>query len=141
MAIDTLTHPSMAVNVSPWMTIAGIGSFEACCRPLSTAPFGAAEAEEMARAIRVLADPVRLRLVSLLAGVDEACVCELVAPLGVSQPTVSHHLKVLHDVGLVDRDQRGRWVYYRLRRAPLGALARALTPEVPATAGSARAVR
>ena len=71
----------------------------------------------MAGALRVLADPARLRLVSLIAAHDggEACVCNLTEPLGLSQPTVSHHLKVLHESGVLDREQRGRWVYYKVR--------------------------
>jgi ArsR family transcriptional regulator len=109
------------------MTRTTITVFEDCCTPIAPAPLAAPEAEEMAGAIRVLGDPVRLQLVSTLAAVDEACVCDLVPSLGVSQPTVSHHLKVLHDVGLVEREQRGRWAFYRLRRAPLEALARALS--------------
>jgi ArsR family transcriptional regulator len=105
-----------------------IGSFEACCAPLATAPLGAAQAEDMAGALRVLADPARLRLVSLLATTQEACVCELTIPLGLSQPTVSHHLKVLSEAGLIERERRGRWVFYRLRPEPLEALATAVTP-------------
>lgn len=105
-----------------------IGSFEACCAPLATAPLDAAQAEDMAGALRVLADPARLRLVSLLATTQEACVCELTIPLGLSQPTVSHHLKVLSEAGLIERERRGRWVFYRLRPEPLEALAAAVTP-------------
>lgn len=105
-----------------------IATFEACCAPLAAAPLDAEQAEDMAGALRVLADPARLRLVSLLAAGDEACVCELVPPLGLSQPTVSHHLKVLFEAGLIDRERRGRWVYYRLRPGPLEALAAAVTP-------------
>ena len=105
-----------------------IATFEACCAPLAAAPLDAGQAEDMAGALRVLADPARLRLVSLLASGGEACVCELVVPLGLSQPTVSHHLKVLFDAGLIDRERRGRWVFYRLRPEPLEALAAAVTP-------------
>ena len=74
----------------------------------------------MASALKVLADPVRLQIVSLLAGADEACVCELTPTLGVSQPTVSHHLRVLSEAGLVEREQRGRWAYYRLAQTRSG---------------------
>lgn len=87
----------------------------------------------MASALKVLADPVRLQIVSLLAGTDEACVCELTPTLGVSQPTVSHHLRVLSEAGLVGREQRGRWAYYRLRPEPLRLVADALVPRGAAT--------
>jgi ArsR family transcriptional regulator len=82
----------------------------------------------MASALRVLADSVRLRIVSLLAGAQEACVCDLTPAVGVSQPTVSHHLRVLTEAGLVEREQRGRWAYYRLRPEPLRLVADALVP-------------
>lgn len=89
---------------------------EDCCPEVLAAPLGAAEAEEVAAALRVVADPARLRLLSLISNAEggEACVCDLTAPLGLSQPTVSHHLKVLTDAGLVEREQRGRWAYYRV---------------------------
>jgi ArsR family transcriptional regulator len=110
-----------------------IGLVEACCTQLGATPMSRAEAERMAGALRVLADPVRLQIVSLLAGAEEACVCDLTLSAGVSQPTVSHHMKVLSEAGLVERDQRGRWAYYRLRPEPLEAVAEALAPR-PAAA-------
>jgi ArsR family transcriptional regulator len=89
---------------------------EECCPEVLRAPLGAAEAEEVAAALRVVADPARLRLLSLISNAEggEACVCNLTEPLGLSQPTVSHHLKVLADAGLLEREQRGRWAYYRI---------------------------
>jgi ArsR family transcriptional regulator len=101
-----------------------------CCPPFSEAPLGETEADTLAAALRVVADPTRLRLLSLIAAspAGEGCVCDLTAPLGLSQPTVSHHLKVLHDAGVLERDKRGRWVYYRINAEPLGALQAALTP-------------
>jgi len=80
--------------------------------------------EELAMAFAVLADPVRLRLLSLLASAEagEACVCELVEPLGRSQPTISHHLKILTEAGLIAGDKRGRWVWYRAVPEQLGQL-------------------
>jgi ArsR family transcriptional regulator len=89
---------------------------EECCPEVLTAPLGAEEAEEVAAALRVVADPARLRLLSLISNAEgaEACVCNLTGPLGLSQPTVSHHLKVLSDAGLLQREQRGRWAYYRV---------------------------
>jgi ArsR family transcriptional regulator, arsenate/arsenite/antimonite-responsive transcriptional repressor len=103
-----------------------------CCAPRrGSAPLPREEAERLADAISVLADAARLQLLSLLAAEPEgeACVCDLIEPLGLSQPTVSHHLKVLHDAGLVERQQRGRWAYYRLVPERLSGLRRALPRE------------
>ena len=92
-----------------------------CCSPLSTQPLTGEDAELIAPLLKALADPVRLRLLSLVAshGDGEACVCDLNEAFELSQPTISHHLKVLHGVGLLDRDKRGVWVYYRVNRAAL----------------------
>lgn len=99
-----------------------------CCPVLRDAPLDDEGASQLASALRVLADPARLRLVSLLAAQDdrEGCVCNLTEPLGLTQPTVSHHLKVLHEAGLLTRSKRGRWVYYRLNDEPLRVIADAL---------------
>lgn len=98
------------------------------CPVLRDAPLDDAQAGQLAGALKVLADPTRLRLVSLLAAQPDAegCVCNLTAPLGLTQPTVSHHLKVLHDAGLLSRSKRGKWVYYRLNGEPLRVIADAL---------------
>ncbi|MFC6285901.1 metalloregulator ArsR/SmtB family transcription factor [Nocardioides sp. GCM10027113] len=88
----------------------------ACCTPLTAAPMDAATAERIAPLLKALADPVRLRLLSMVASHagGEACVCDLNDAFELSQPTISHHLKVLHEVGLLDREKRGVWVYYRV---------------------------
>jgi len=101
-----------------------------CCPQMLRSPLDAAEADEMAAALKVIADPARLRLVSLLAAASdqEACVCDLTEPLGLTQPTVSHHLKVLADAGVVEREQRGRWAFFRLVPERLEIVRRALTP-------------
>lgn len=101
-----------------------------CCPQILSAPLDAAAAEDLAGALRVIADPARLRLVSLLASAlgGEACACELTEPLGLSQPTVSHHLKVLTDAGLVEREQRGKWAYFRLVPERLELVRGALMP-------------
>jgi len=101
----------------------------ACCAPVLQAPLSKADAEELAATLRALADPVRLRLLSFIAAQPgaEACVCHLTAPVELSQPTVSHHLKLLHEAGLLDREKRGAWVFYRIRPEPLDALRAALT--------------
>src|SRR4249920_763257 len=99
----------------------------ACCSPLLKEPLGANEARRISPLLKALADPVRLRLLSLVAshGDGEACVCDLNDAFDLSQPTISHHLKVLHESGLLDRTKRGVWVYYRVvpeALADLGAL-------------------
>lgn len=83
-----------------------------CCDAVLAAPLSEAAAEDLAAAFKVLADPVRLRLLSIIATQGEACACNLVVPLGKSQPTISHHLSVLTDAGLVRRDKRGKWAWY-----------------------------
>ena len=107
----------------------------ACCPPLAAQPLSQAQAEQIAPLLKALADPVRLRLMSLIASHagGEACVCDLNDAFDLSQPTISHHLKVLHDAGLLDRDKRGVWVFYRVRPAALASLA-ALIAATPATA-------
>ena len=98
-----------------------------CCAPLLDEPIERDEASLLAGWFGVLADPTRLRLLSLVAAAGEACAaCDLVEPLGVSQPTVSHHLKVLREAGLVESERRGRWIYYRPVPDRLGVLSRAL---------------
>jgi ArsR family transcriptional regulator len=95
-----------------------------CCSPLSARPLTMEQAEHVAPLLKALADPVRLRLMSLVASREggEACVCDLNDAFDLSQPTISHHMKVLHEAGLVDRDKRGVWVYYRARPQALAAL-------------------
>ena len=101
----------------------------ACCSPLTSEPLTADQAERVAPLLKALADPVRLRLMSLIASHadGEACVCDLNDAFELSQPTISHHLKVLHEVGLLDRSKRGVWVYYRTRPEALEAMASLLT--------------
>jgi ArsR family transcriptional regulator, arsenate/arsenite/antimonite-responsive transcriptional repressor len=97
----------------------------ACCSPLSRAPISQQQADQIAPLLKALADPVRLRLLSLVASHEggEACVCDLNDAFDLSQPTISHHLKVLHDAGLLERTKRGVWVYYRARDEALAGLA------------------
>ena len=99
----------------------------ACCPPLTRVPMTERQAEQVAPLLKALADPVRLRLLSLVASHadGEACVCDLNDVFDLTQPTISHHLKVLHEAGLLEREKRGVWVYYRARSealADLGAL-------------------
>ena len=96
----------------------------ACCPPLSREPLSAEQAARIAPLLKALADPVRLRLMSLIASHPggEACVCDLNDAFDLSQPTISHHLKVLYEAGLLDREKRGVWVYYRARTQALASL-------------------
>ena len=100
----------------------------ACCTPLTRETIDADRAEELARKLKALADPTRLRLVSIVAASDgeEACVCDLTEPVGLSQPTVSHHLKILMEAGFLSRSKRGTWAYYKLVPGSLDALSRVL---------------
>jgi ArsR family transcriptional regulator len=95
-----------------------------CCSPVVGRVITPAEAEVLAGSLKAVADPVRLRLISLVAAHEdgEACVCDLTAPVGLSQPTVSHHLKILVDAGILTREQRGKWAYYRLVPDTLNAI-------------------
>jgi ArsR family transcriptional regulator len=104
------------------------GADAACCPSVFAARLGASEAEDLATAFRALGDPVRLQVLSMLAEAPtgEICVCDFVGPLGKTQGTISHHLKVLGDAGLVHGDRRGKWVWYSLDRQRVGALRAAL---------------
>jgi ArsR family transcriptional regulator, arsenate/arsenite/antimonite-responsive transcriptional repressor len=102
---------------------------QACCIPLLGQPITASQATDLARLLKALADPTRLRLVSMVAAHEggEACVCELTEPLGLTQPTISHHLKILVDAGIFTRDKRGVWAYYALVPSAVDALSAVLT--------------
>jgi ArsR family transcriptional regulator, arsenate/arsenite/antimonite-responsive transcriptional repressor len=108
-----------------------------CCPSVLGAPLATVEAEDLARGFAALADPVRLRLLSMIATADEMCSCNLVEPLGKSQPTISHHTKVLSDAGLIVGEKRGRWVYWRALPDRLDALRAALAGEATSGATSA----
>lgn len=101
---------------------------QVCCAPLMDGPLSAEAAVQLATVFKAVADPARLRLLSLIAAQPggEACTCDLTAPVGLSQPTVSHHLKVLLEAGLLARDKRGQWSYYRVVDEQLAALRHAL---------------
>ncbi|MEW2132699.1 metalloregulator ArsR/SmtB family transcription factor [Streptomyces sp. NPDC005435] len=104
--------------------VLGRDDADACCSPLVREPLGEESAVELARMFKALSDPVRLRLLSLIASHEggEACVCDLTGPFEVSQPTISHHLKVLREAGLVGSERRGTWVYYWVLPAALARL-------------------
>jgi len=123
----TAYSPRMAMSTHQVPTL---GVSDGCCRPVTAAPMSAQDAELLAGTLKAVAEPTRLRLLSIIAAHadGEACVCDLTEPVGLSQPTVSHHLKVLVDAGLLTREKRGVWAYYRLVPQALGALAAVLTP-------------
>jgi len=117
---------SKSLTLTPVETVA-------CCSPLTREPLSQDTAERIAPVLKALADPVRLRLLSLVASHEggEACVCDLNDAFDLSQPTISHHLKVLHDAGLLQRDKRGVWVYYRASTAALSNLAALIGDTAP----------
>ena len=127
MAVDILPYISIGVNIT---CVKLLQEIDACCPPLLAAPLGEDDAETLATALQALADPARLRLLSLIASCPgaEACGCDLTTPIGLSQPTVSHHLKVLHEAGLLERERRGKWVFYKVRPEPLASIRSALSP-------------
>lgn len=102
-----------------------------CCSPLGESVLSEAEAAEMALIFGALSDPVRLRMLSMIASNGEVCSCNLEGPLGKSQPTVSHHTRVLSEAGLIEGEKRGRWIWWRVVPERLSHVARILTLEVP----------
>jgi ArsR family transcriptional regulator len=98
------------------------------CAPVCCTPLSVADADAMASRLKALSDPTRLRLFSLVASTTQMCACDLTGPLGVSQPTVSHHLKVLTAAGLLDREQRGKWVYFSASPGAMAELSTFLDP-------------
>lgn len=110
------------------LDVTDVSAGVACCAPLVKEPLAQVDAEQLAVRLKALADPARLRLLSIVASSagQEACVCDLTDPVGLSQPTVSHHLKVLTTAGFLTRSQRGTWAYYRLVPHALGEVAAVL---------------
>jgi ArsR family transcriptional regulator len=117
---------SIGVNIDlcQYVSVKSVATIAASCPPLLQEPLGEEEAAQLASALKTIAEPARLRLLSLIQAQPggETCVCHLTEPLGLSQPTVSHHLKVLHQAGLVERERRGSWVFYRVVPEALAAL-------------------
>ncbi|MBL7499473.1 helix-turn-helix transcriptional regulator [Frankia sp. CNm7] len=125
-----ITLPVLAPGAAPDAPPGRPGALSACCTPLAGAPLSAADADQLAAVLKAIAVPARLRILSMIYARDggEACVCELTEPLGLTQPTVSHHLKILVDAGLITRDKRGVWAYYRAVPGTLDALAAVFGP-------------
>ena len=129
MAVNIDGHRFCGQGVAVTTTLPIVETTGACCAPLARAPISAEDAARLAVTLKAIADPARLRLLSMVAAHEggEACVCDLVEPLGLSQPTVSHHLKVLVDAGLLTREKRGVWAYFTLVPGALDSLAAVLT--------------
>jgi ArsR family transcriptional regulator len=124
-----LPHTDQVTTSATTPSPPGPGLADACCTPLLREPISAGQADDFARLLKALADPTRLRLVSMVAAHEggEACVCELTEPLGLTQPTISHHLKILVDAGIFTRDKRGVWAYYALVPSALDAISAVLS--------------
>ena len=125
-----LFHAMMSSVPKPLPVIDLMPSAAACCQPLAASPLTAEQAGQLATQLKALADPARLRLVSMLLATDggEACTCDLTNPLGLSQPTVTHHFRKLAEAGIVTGERRGTWTYYRVVPESLTAIARVLDP-------------
>jgi len=126
--VTTVPASTVPVTTVPASTTPVSPADASCCTPIVRAALTAEQADALARTLKAIADPARLRLLSLVAAHagGEACVCDLTDPVGLSQPTVSHHLKVLVEAGLLSRDKRGVWAYYALVPGALDALAAVL---------------
>jgi ArsR family transcriptional regulator len=118
---------SVAVTIRPRSELPLLA--DECCAPLLREPLTASQAADLAFILKSLADPTRLRLVSMVAAHEggEACVCDLTDPLDLTQPTISHHLRILVDAGIFTRDKRGKWAYYRLVPGALDAVSAILS--------------
>jgi ArsR family transcriptional regulator len=124
MVIDERRRPK---PMGTALDLTDVSAPAACCVPVATVGLSDAEAVDLALAFKALGDPARVRIVNLLANADDAvCVCDFTAPLRLSQPTVSFHLKKLLAAGLVHREQRGTWAHYSLDRSALARVAAAL---------------
>jgi ArsR family transcriptional regulator, arsenate/arsenite/antimonite-responsive transcriptional repressor len=115
---------------------AGLTDVVGCCSPLAREPLSVGEAVALARLFKAMGDPVRLRLLSLIASHEggEACVCDLTGVFELTGPTISHHLKVLREAGLISGERRGTWVYYRVEPDALSRLSAVLMPDLTAVA-------
>ena len=120
--IDVCQHRCVSNSNLPQLTV--LDDALACCSPLARRPMDAEQAARVTPLLRAIADPARLRLLSIVLSHEgaEACVCDLTPHFDLSQPTISHHLKVLHEVGLLDRERRGTWVFYKARPEAMTAL-------------------
>jgi ArsR family transcriptional regulator, arsenate/arsenite/antimonite-responsive transcriptional repressor len=132
MNFDITIIPTISMNVNmvysdgvTTLTLLPVIEVAACCSPLTREPIDAEQAVDLARSLKALADPTRLRLVSIVAAAEggEVCACDLTEPTGLGQPTVSHHLKILTEAGFLNRTQRGTWAYFSLVPGALDSVA------------------
>ena len=147
MTIDAYSPGEFAIDIDicqyrrmpKSLTVLDPAGLAGCCPPLAAEPLSRAQAEQVAPLLKALAEPVRLRLMSLVASHPggEACVCDLTGAFDLSQPTISHHLKVLHEAGLISAERRGTWVYYRINPQVMARMSAVLVPQpaLSATAG------
>ena len=128
---STIVNISAIIDTMPKL-LPTLDTLTGCCAPLAEAPLAEDDANVLAGRLKAVAEPARLRLVSLVLASpgQEACICDLTGPVGLAQPTVSHHMKQLTDAGLVTREQRGRWAFYRVVDTTLETLSQALRPGV-----------
>ena len=129
MTVNILPYASIYVNMSNMKK--ALPLVEGCCVPVLGPTLDVDEARSLATTLKVVADPARLRMLNMIAAAGEVCGCDLTGPLGLSQPTVSHHLKVMTEAGFLTREKRGRWAYHRIVPERLDDLSGAL-----ATAGA-----
>jgi ArsR family transcriptional regulator, arsenate/arsenite/antimonite-responsive transcriptional repressor len=124
-----LPHTGQVTTTPATRTRPVLSLADECCTPLLRQPISASQADRLAWLLKALADPTRLRLVSMVAAHEggEACVCDLTEPLGLTQPTISHHLRILVDAGIFTRDKRGVWAYYALVPSAMDALSAILS--------------
>ena len=118
------------VSVATSLPVIQPDELAACCSPMTSGVVSDETAQTLARMFKALGDPTRVKLLSLIAAAPEgeACICDMTDPVGLSQPTVSHHMKLLVESGLATREQRGKWAYYRVSPEMLRSLAMALEP-------------
>lgn len=131
--IDRYQYCDTIVDMPKLPVLETVPTAQACCAPLSSAPLTAEDAAQLSMRLKALADPARLRMVSLLllSETGELCTCDVTEPLGLSQPTISHHFKKLAEAGLVAGERRGTWTYYRIVPEALAALAAVISPTIP----------
>jgi ArsR family transcriptional regulator len=126
MAQTLIVVNAWEVQVPKTFSVQELPAAGLCCAPVTRAPLSDEDATELARVLAALADPVRLRLLSLVAAQTEICSCHLEGPLGKSQPTISHHTRVLAEAGLIVGEKRGRWTWWRVDGGRLAAVRGAL---------------
>lgn len=129
MVVDTCRALCKAVVMASPKAVGITMNAAQCCAPGLAAPLTRTDADALAHLLKAVSDPTRLQLLSIIRSSpdNQACVCDLTGPVGLSQPTVSHHLKVLTDAGILEREQRGTWAWFSINQSRLQQIAQALT--------------